>query len=220
MHSVNSVLSFLCFACLVALVTGSLQTRRTEVDENSYVDFDHPKFLGRRLQQAEDGTVRVMITYKNDRGRSIIQSHQVIAGADFADLKTLAGTMTMDDLQALAADDDIIEIAEDKVMRAASQMTPLGVRMTQCDGGCNYNTNDVPLSSSTSASCSDPSSFKIGLVDAGLSVSHPDIPCGLGADCVGQSFGGAGSWDESTYTHGTFIQESRQLLRNPKPYHL
>jgi subtilisin family serine protease len=66
-------------------------------------------------------------------------------------------------------------------------------------------------SQSTSGACSDPNSFKIGIVDSGVDIYHPDIPCfnvGLSnANCIGTEFGVSDDekWFSPLMSHGTMV---------------
>lgn len=163
------------------------------------VEFRHEKFTGRHLYTDDHGTVRVMIRFNGERGKELIRQDSIKQGADLTSISTLAVTVDLNHLLQLADDDDILEIMEDAVVRAASETIPYGVELAQ------FKPPGASFMASSSSSCSDPNSFKIAVVDSGANINHPDMPCqnmgSSSATCMGQSFSGD-SWDNPSYYHG------------------
>jgi len=70
-------------------------------------------------------------------------------------------------------------------------------------------TSSLVPSNTTAGDCSDPSTFKVALIDSGFEADHPDSPCvsdGSGGyvNCVGASFGVSDPWQSPAANwHGT-----------------
>jgi hypothetical protein len=56
-------------------------------------------------------------------------------------------------------------------MMSASDYVPYGIPQAQ------GNSAGLPPAPSTSGACNDPNSFKVAIIDSGLGVAHPDVPC-------------------------------------------
>jgi serine protease len=73
------------------------------------------------------------------------------------------------------------------VSGAPGENMPYGI--TQAQG----NSEGLPLAPSTSGACNDPNSFKVAVIDSGLEVGHPDVPCrpidDSDTNCKGVSIG-------------------------------
>jgi subtilisin family serine protease len=103
-------------------------------------------------------------------------------------------------------DPDILYVEADSLVRPLGEVVPYGIDIINARGLY----PPAASSSTTGSPCSDPSSFKIGIVDSGLDVNHPDIPCFNTDDpsiasCIGTSFGLASGWSSPTDNHGTFV---------------
>jgi serine protease len=90
-----------------------------------------------------------------------------------------------------------------------------GVPFTQSDSTA------IP-SSTTMGDCSDPSTFKVAILDSGYLVSHPDSPCMTDADnktnCIGESYF-SDPWDAPyNMTHGTHVMGIIGSLGGSGPY--
>jgi serine protease len=57
------------------------------------------------------------------------------------------------------------------MMTLDSESVPYGISMTKGDSP------RIPAAQGSSAACSDPDSFKVAIIDSGVQVGHPDIPC-------------------------------------------
>jgi len=84
-----------------------------------------------------------------------------------------------------------------------SEWETYGIRITQGNSQRINSTN-------TFGDCSDPSSFKVAIIDSGLKVDHPDVPCQTTANgktnCMGASFGTTDPWDKPVQAwHGTHV---------------
>jgi serine protease len=89
-----------------------------------------------------------------------------------------------------------------------------GVDFTQSD-------SDIP-SSPTMGDCSNPSTFKVAIVDSGYMKNHPDSPCFTDPDgktnCIGYSFVGD-PWDAPvSHWHGTHVMGIIGSLGGSGPY--
>jgi len=86
--------------------------------------------------------------------------------------------------------------------------------MDYLDPGIPQVQGNSPLIPTTTAigNCSDPSSFKVAIVDSGFQANHPDSPCvpdGNGGyiNCMGNNFGHNDPWDKPVNeAHGTHVQ--------------
>jgi serine protease len=70
--------------------------------------------------------------------------------------------------------------------------------------------------------CSDPSTFKVAVIDSGYMVNHPDSPCLTDANgktnCIGYTFVGD-PWDAPVYQyHGTHVMGIIGSLGGSGPY--
>jgi serine protease len=96
-------------------------------------------------------------------------------------------------------------VEEDGMMTADSELVPFGISMTKGDSSI------IPASRGSSSACSDPDSFKVAIIDSGVEVGHPDIPCRPVADpdtnCKGISIGIDDLWYAPTGKagHGTHV---------------
>jgi serine protease len=61
-------------------------------------------------------------------------------------------------------------VEEDSIV-AASDFVPYGIPQAQ------GNSPGLPSAPATSGACDDPNSFKVAVIDSGLEVAHPDVPC-------------------------------------------
>jgi serine protease len=96
-------------------------------------------------------------------------------------------------------------VEEDSIV-AASDYLPYGIPQAQ------GNSARLPLAPSTSGACNDPNSFKVAVIDSGLEVAHPDVPChpinDSDTNCKGVSMGVNGEpWyaPEDNGYHGTHV---------------
>jgi serine protease len=95
---------------------------------------------------------------------------------------------------------------EDDGVVAASDFVPYGIPQAQA------NSAGLPPAPSTSGACNDPNSFKVAVIDSGLEVAHPDVPCrsinDSDTNCKGVSIGVNGEpWyapKDNAY-HGTHV---------------
>jgi serine protease len=78
-------------------------------------------------------------------------------------------------------------VEEDGMMTPDSESVPYGISMTKGDS------NNIPAARGSSSACSDPKSFKVAIIDSGVEVGHPDIPClpidDPNTNCKGVSIG-------------------------------
>jgi serine protease len=83
------------------------------------------------------------------------------------------------------------------------------------------NSTIIP-SSTTMGDCSDPSTFKVAIIDSGYMVNHPDSPCLTDANnksnCIGYSFV-ADPWNAPvSNSHGTHVMGIIGSLGDSGPY--
>lgn len=183
----------------------------------------------RRLRFLDDDTpLPVLIGYKKGRsgstaGQLTTSSSSLPAGSTppgdprLSSNKALdrvsakKGKLTRSEVQDLIDNDpDILYVEEDSYVYPLAEIVPYGIEAIKAN---NAQYPPQPTSSSsTGAPCSDPNSFKIGIVDSGLDISHPDIPCFNTDDestsnCIGSAFGLGmdEEWSAPTDLHGTFV---------------
>jgi serine protease len=160
----------------------------------------------RSLQPGNDN-INVLVRYKSDLGqnfrRNILQSRSNQIYSEFSRLNTLGARISRSQLQALADDSEIDFVEEDFPLYKSGETVPYGIEQSQ-------GLSDVIPRSFENTACDDPNSFKIGIIDSGLSIAHPDTPCGPSGtpfNCKGVSFGlpfGV-EWYNPIDFHGTHI---------------
>jgi serine protease len=187
-------------------------------------DAPHPVLIGYKKRQQQQqgsggGTVGALSTASASEGGT--EEEEAAAPQSWNDprlsgnkaldrVSAKKGTLTRSEIQALLdSDPDILYVEEDRIVYALVEVSPYGVSTIRAD-----NTQYPPPVASTGsgAPCSDPNSFKIGIVDSGLDVNHPDLPCfnvddSSSTNCVGQTFGVSldGEWFQPTDIHGTAV---------------
>jgi serine protease len=151
-----------------------------------------------------DGSVDVLVGYKSGSlAWQNIQARSNRINAKFSRLNTLAATIPRSQLMSLADDPDVDFVEGDYRLKMDGETVPYGIEQSQ-------GLSDVIPRSFESAACNDPNSFKIGIIDSGISISHPDTPCGPSAhptNCKGITFGlpRGVEWYNPTDPHGTHI---------------
>jgi hypothetical protein len=92
------------------------------------------------------------------------------------------------------------------MMTQDSESIPIGISMTKGDSTI------IPASRGSSSACSNPDSFKVAIIDSGVQVGHPDIPClpidDPDTNCKGVSIGIDGQpWyaPKGKAGHGTHV---------------
>lgn len=139
----------------------------------------------------------------------------------------LASAFRFGDLHALVDDPDVAYIDLDSIVSGAEHRPPqpkrdaIPVGMYQVQNGPKsavrrqyYNTNAAeqrPAGSGTSSSgsgatgpCLDEKALRVAIVDSGVDLDHPDLPCHLPQTCIGRDFTGSGAWDAPDNDHGTY----------------
>lgn len=90
-------------------------------------------------------------------------------------------------------------------MTPDSESVPYGISMTKGDSSL------IPTAQRSSSACSDPNSFKVAIIDSGVQVGHPDIPClpidDPNTNCKGTSIGTVDLWydPKGSAGHGTHV---------------
>jgi Subtilase family len=129
---------------------------------------------------------------------------------------------SVDQLEALENDPDVDYIEEDSyVTLLSSEVVPAGISAIQAP--LLFGTSNSSGISST-ANCSDPSVFKVAIVDSGSDSSHPDSPCydaatggtSVSSGCLGSTFGldSGMTWNEPADSHGTMVTGIIGAVRN------
>lgn len=138
-----------------------------------------------------DDTYNLLSTYTTQQ-----KAFQYIPSTVRAKIKTSR-------LDQLRQDPNILAVEHDTIWYPSDLY---GMKMVQA-----YSTS-VPSSSGGTASCRDPDVIKIGVIDDGLDVNHPDIPCrdinDKDTNCIGKEFGidGDGKWhNPKRSVHGTHV---------------
>jgi len=152
-------------------------------------------------------------------------------------VRAVAGRLpSLQALTRVADHPGVQEVSEDPLMQAAGETTPWNVKLVVDQGDDddrrrrrldrnNQKKKRTEREGSTSRGrgrqlagggiCDDAGSFKVGIVDGGISFDHPDLPCrdALG-NCVGQSFPSSiGPWDDPEYYHGVHVAGTLAALR-------
>lgn len=149
-------------------------------------------------------TESTLVRYRNEEGRlKILQKASKVR-----DLK-LVNAMVIDAdsqlLEELIRDPNIEDVKREPRYYPTSAITPYGLSRVQ---GGPYN-QQVPSVSISGGGCGDPETFRIGVVDSGLSVAHPDFFCGdiaaSNTRCLGREFGLRDTWHDPVDSHGTHV---------------
>lgn len=148
-----------------------------------------------------------LVRYRNQEGKRKI--YQLVDPQMIRDLdKINAMVIQADDalIQELQMDPDIDEIKQEpRYFPTSTIVTPYGLEKVQ--GGA-FNTMVPPVTLS-GGGCGDPKTFRIGVVDSGLSTSHPDFFCGditsSNTRCLGKEFGLRDVWHNPLDSHGTHV---------------
>jgi serine protease len=96
-------------------------------------------------------------------------------------------------------------VEEDGTMTPDSESVPFGISMIAGDSPL------IPTAQGSSSACSDPNSFKVAIIDSGVQVGHPDIPClpidDPNTNCKGTSIGIDDPWydPKGSAGHGTHV---------------
>lgn len=163
----------------------------------------------------DDEIVEAMVGYKTIKGLRLIKSLvKHITDEDIiVEIQVVSVRTHKRILQQLDETLDEIEFVErDDVFEATRQdVVPWGVSFTQAASGLPVAPKLSDASTAASlGNCSDPNSFRIGLVDSGIYAGHPDLICKEGDDdpnCVGKSFGTDDSWHVDLNGHGTKLSD-------------
>ena len=188
----------------------------------------------------EDGLFRVIVKYKNELGRVSIEEHSEAwrQGMGLESLHSIAAKVTLEELQVLEEDDNIEAVEQNYrlyplgVRGGRNANAPTGehlemeiqkLRQRMLNGGeiipygldlIRATSDELPSPAERefSDSCRDPNAFRIGIVDSGIDVSNPDIPCkpinDRDTNCIGESFGledDEADWFTDQRGHGTHV---------------
>jgi serine protease len=156
-----------------------------------------------RSLELGDDYVDVLVGYKSGLARQNIQARSNRIYSQFSRLNTLGARMPKSQLLALADDPDVDFVEEDYRLYRNGETVPYGIEQSQ-------GLSDIIPRSFESTACNDPNSFKIGIIDSGISISHPDTPCGPSGNptnCKGITFGLSRGveWYNPSDPHGTHI---------------
>jgi hypothetical protein len=123
--------------------------------------------------------------------------------------------LTASHLQALSLDSNVLYVEVDAwVQKLSGEYIPYALDVIQATNADGL----IPNGTAYTGVCSDPTSFKIGLVDSGIDASHPDLACtSVGnaqrATCVGTQYGTSLAWNKSQDMHGTMVRGVCQCVR-------
>jgi hypothetical protein len=133
----------------------------------------HPELANRILALHQDESLHVIIGFRNAAGRDkIIASKQQNSSLyrEFSTIAAVATTISVGSLNDYDLDDNIAFIEPDLIVTSASQAIPSSILKMQGPPG--YYVEAATITAPTSGSCSDPNSFKIGIVDSGVGKFH------------------------------------------------
>ena len=182
-----SIASFVCAALLFGVVSGakdeadsstsSIPNLRSRYLASQDPDHDgsivkihsieHDKFHGRRVLETVGVGLHVWVAYRNPDGKTHVHGNLTSVGYEMETYKAVAGVLpSLDQLMSMLEDGNIDWIAEDSILKGAGETEPYGVEfVTQNEYAPNQN-----VAQGSSASCSNPNTFKIGIVDTGTSI--------------------------------------------------
>jgi hypothetical protein len=153
---------------------------------------------------AEESNLPVFVGYSNNQGRLTLQdmtgSGPIPVDKAFDQLEAVAVTLTKAQLRSLKDDDSISYFEPDVPLAAHGEVIPWNIQDVQ--GSLQF-----VAPSGTSASCSDPNSFKVAIVDSGIDATgHLDFQfqSASAKSIKGASFGTSEPWYEDTLGHGAY----------------
>ena len=162
----------------------------------------------RNLRFLDDATpTPVLIGYKSSSSKLKLSTRlqdRIQHSPCLSRVNAAKAQLNKTEVEELAAlDDDILYIEEDSLVFPLAEIIPYGIGAVQATAA------DPPESNRVSA-CNNPNSFKVGIVDSGKDIRHPDNPCfrvnETDSNCIGNSFGLGltDEWSKPSDIHGTF----------------
>lgn len=128
---------------------------------------EHDKFHGRRVLETVGVGLHVWVAYRNPDGKAHVQSNLTEVGVELESFRAVAGVLpSYDKLVEMLEDQNIDWIAEDSIIKGAAETQPYGVNMVTQN---QYRPNQY-VAQGSSASCSNPNTFKIGIIDSGMTI--------------------------------------------------
>jgi len=122
-----------------------------------------------------------------------------------------------DELEALRQEqgDNLLYVEDDSLVKPLGEIVPYGVQLVVAGTGGSTLSDPAAGGAALTSDCTDPNSFKIGIVDSGADANHPDLPCTT-ENCVGREFGLRSNeyWYSPTDIHGTHVLGTIAALHN------
>jgi hypothetical protein len=191
-HSIIIVLSLLL--TLFGCANARLGDRPTVEDERE------------REHLNSDTFVQVLVGFKNNNGRSAAKRLSPKWTKEMKNIRVASMLIPRASLNALRNNPNIAYVEEDGLMEPDGESVPPAITKSLGDSSV------IPAVSSTATSaCNDPNSFKVAIIDSGVEVGHPDIPCraidDADTNCKGISFVEGQPWHSPKYkaNHGTHV---------------
>ncbi|GKY93377.1 hypothetical protein MPSEU_000305300 [Mayamaea pseudoterrestris] len=193
---------FVTQVTLTASTTDESSTANTlqldDTDEDDGTEFK--VIIGYRNKPTRDFQVGNLLSRRNNR----LRQHE---GRGLARVNAIKASLNRTMIRELEQRGDIQYVEEDRRVHLLGEMHTLALKQVQ---GLSSAIPKPPTYAT--GACADPDSFKIGIVDSGLDVSHPDLPCAnmndaAQATCVGEEFGipDGQYWYQPTLSHGTMV---------------
>lgn len=141
--------------------------------------------LGTGNSQAVQGTARVIVAYKNAKGRAAAVSAASAVHQDLAAHGAIAVSVPAAALAGLENNPNVEYVEEDAVREPLGEAVPYGIKMVQAD-----QLSDASAGNRT-----------VCIIDSGFA-SHEDLPT---THVTGSADGGAGPWNQDGLGHGTHV---------------
>ena len=135
------------------------------------------------MDSASDSTAleHVLIGYRNEDGKSFLSSQRLAVRQSFQRVNAVPASVRAEDIELLLQNPDIAYIEPDSWVYplgwSGSEIEPYGISMIHAEFAeqpTNPTQSQAYQSADGGGPCNDPTSFRIGFVDSGVDIRHPD----------------------------------------------
>lgn len=140
--------------------------------QHGALPFSSPNPLDESSDSDSDMFTRVLVGYRNEYGRKAAHGVTKKWIREMKHSRVATMDISTESIESLRSHPHIEFVEEDSMMTFDSESVPFGISMIT------GNSSIFPTASWGSSSvCSHPGGFKVAIIDSGLEVGHPDIPC-------------------------------------------